>query len=1133
MAWVRKLFWVGIVTIALVVSASAIGIVFIDQIVNYPLVRKLIVKRISVATGMVVQARQFAVTAQDGIGVSGHQVNMEGIDGHRRIAVAQVQIHWRWRDLLRARWTPDNIFLDQPDVQWTGFRTAEKQTRAAPAGETSISPASVAADLPRIVVRNGRLALNAPAVIMDRLSLTALPDPALPDALQIALAGRLEYQRQYMTIKATGTLAMAAPLTCKGKINIAALPLTLLPKVASLPIDHGTVDIDLDVDGQLDGKVVATAALQGKDVRFRLINAKRSHLYDFPKPWLRLYAAYDAQRLSISNFELDIPQTRISGNFSWDHAQNQHLRLEVQAPNMKMAAFKQVLPAAILPEWIETWLMPALTGGQVRLNRFRLDGAPAQWAALDAPQNADTLFLDIELDKVVMFKKQSPLPLSDVAAQVVIDHAALTVSRLQATCGQSSLTAGRLLMPKLYQMPDRYTLAATGRFALQDIRQQAQALLPTTWTAPYLDNVKTLDGMLTGTIKAASEKEDRLRLQSGTNLKLSQAHIVAKSLIFPIAIDHATLAVSKDGHNQAQASGKWGNSALTVRMQTPPAWDQFKIEADGHAAIDQLLAHFQPDRPPIVTSPHPLPCALTVSGAGRAWNVQGDLGIGGATVMAGRIPIEPAEKSRLTVDLQIDGNQVRTDQLGVGAGASQLSLGAPLNWPLPAGAWRIELVADQFDLHGWKVDANAASGLANGRIAISGPLKSLALGGQLDITAARFQLNANAPVISQGHLTLQADAGGSTIIDLASYVGRSPVSAKAQLSRLWPPRGRIQIHCSRFDLADMMPGGLPDLKQHADIQPVAWDDSTHTAEHSDLLMRVEELLWNQSRFGPLHVVGRYHRGQLLVDQLALDWPHGRVAAKARIAFDNGRPVPAAMVYSAIRNQPIDKILKFLEFDNYVTANGFDLESLIRIQGPDPDAWLRSLSGVLETAAMDGVIHKSNVLFPILKFMSIENIIKGEWKFDGSDKGLPFSRLDGHWDIHAGVATSNSLVMKSPVLNAVGQSVIDLPAFHIKGQIQAQPLGSVDAVLGKIPILRHLLLNRSGSFLGLTFDVDGPLDKPAVKYHPAADIGEQMMGRMESLLKTPSRLYDRLTDAHPDASKSTMQQQFEAQSAEDL
>ncbi len=1133
MAWVRRLFWVGIVMIVLVVGVSAIGIVFIDQIVNYPLVRKLIVKRISVAAGMVVQAQQFAVTARDGIGISGRQVNMEGIDGQRRIVVAQVQLHWRWRDLLRARWTPDNIFLDQPDIQWTGLRAAKKQTRAAPAGETSLSPASLAADLPRIVVRNGRLRLNAPAVIMDQLRLTALPDPARPDALQIDLAGRLEYQHQQMKIKAAGMVATAAPMACTGKINVDALPLTLLPKLASLPLDHGTVDIDLDIDGQLDGKVAATAALQGKDVRFRLINAKRSHLYDFPKPRLQLDAVYDSQRLTISNFELDIPQTRISGNFSWDHAQDQRLRLEVSAPGMKMAAFKQVLPDAILPEWIETWLMPALTGGQVRLNRFRLEGAPAQWAALDAPQNADTLFLDIDLDKVVMFKKQSPLPLSDVAAHVVIDHAALTVSRLQAQCNRSKLTDGRLHMPRLYQAPDRYSLSAAGHFSLQDMRRQAQALLPKTLTAPWFDGLERLDGMLSGTLAAASEKNDQVRLQSGTHLKLSQAHAVAKRLVFPIVIDQADWTVADDGRNHVQAAGKWGNSALRARLETPSAWDQFKIDADGHAAIGQLLAHFQPDSQPVVTSPHPLPCTLTVSGAGRAWNVQGDLGIGGATVKAGRIAMQPAEKSRFTVELQLDGNHVRIDKLAMNTGASQLSLGAPLNLPLSADSWRIKLVADQFDLRGWKIDSNAVAGMVNGRMAISGPLQSLALGGQLDITAARFQLNSNAPVVSQGRLSLQADESGSTIIDLAGYVGRSPVSAKAQLRRLWPPRGQIQIHCPRFDLADMMPGGLPDLKQHADIKPVTWDDPTHTTEHTDLLMRVEELLWNQSRFGPLHVVGRYHQGQLLIDQLALNWPHGRVAAKARIAFDNGRPDPAVMLYSAIRNQPIDKILKFLEFDNYLTAKGFNLESLIRIQGPDPDAWLKSLSGVLEAAAVDGVIHKSYVLFPILKFMSIENIIKGDWKFDGSDKGLPFSRLDERWDIHAGVATSDSLVMKSPVFNAVGQSVIDLPAFHVKGQIQAQPLGSVDAVLGKIPILRHVLLNRKGSFLGLTFDVDGPLDKPTVSYHPAADIGKQVMGRMENLLETPSRLYDRLTDAHPDTSKSTMQQQFEAQSAEDL
>jgi uncharacterized protein YhdP len=166
--------------------------------------------------------------------------------------------------------------------------------------------------------------------------------------------------------------------------------------------------------------------------------------------------------------------------------------------------------------------------------------------------------------------------------------------------------------------------------------------------------------------------------------------------------------------------------------------------------------------------------------------------------------------------------------------------------------------------------------------------------------------------------------------------------------------------------------------------------------------------------------------------------------------------------------------------------------------------ISSLTGSADFLIEKGKIQKSNIILQVLEFLSVQNIFVNR-PTETSVEGFYFKSISGNVVIDNGVIESNNLIMKSPVLNGAFKGSVDLCNDQIDFDMGIQPLGTIDFLVSKIPIVGYILTGKEKSILVYYFKVTGPLSKPEVQYVPLKNWGTGLEGFFERLFLTPSRI----------------------------
>ena len=107
------------------------------------------------------------------------------------------------------------------------------------------------------------------------------------------------------------------------------------------------------------------------------------------------------------------------------------------------------------------------------------------------------------------------------------------------------------------------------------------------------------------------------------------------------------------------------------------------------------------------------------------------------------------------------------------------------------------------------------------------------------------------------------------------------------------------------------------------------------------------------------------------------------------------------------------------------------------------------------------------MIDVLDFLSIQKVFQ-ERPPDLSKEGLYFETIAGNFVVDKGVFSTESLIMKSPILNVAGQGHIDIPKKWIDFDLGVQPLGTVDSLVSHIPVIGHIFVGKEKSPSHLLF-----------------------------------------------------------------
>jgi uncharacterized protein YhdP len=118
------------------------------------------------------------------------------------------------------------------------------------------------------------------------------------------------------------------------------------------------------------------------------------------------------------------------------------------------------------------------------------------------------------------------------------------------------------------------------------------------------------------------------------------------------------------------------------------------------------------------------------------------------------------------------------------------------------------------------------------------------------------------------------------------------------------------------------------------------------------------------------------------------------------------------------------------------------------------------------------------------------------------EGLQYLSLSIRGDIKDGNATITEYVLDGTTVDIVGQGRIDLVTRECDLQMLAAPFQTVNYVIGKIPLLRHIL---GGTLVEVPVKVSGTTADPKVSLLNPSEVGKNLVGIVERTFKLPVEL----------------------------
>jgi hypothetical protein len=90
--------------------------------------------------------------------------------------------------------------------------------------------------------------------------------------------------------------------------------------------------------------------------------------------------------------------------------------------------------------------------------------------------------------------------------------------------------------------------------------------------------------------------------------------------------------------------------------------------------------------------------------------------------------------------------------------------------------------------------------------------------------------------------------------------------------------------------------------------------------------------------------------------------------------------------------------------------------------------------------------------------------------------------------------------------AIAEGEVDMPGESLDFDLVAQPFGTIDSLVSKVPVVGYIITGEDKKFLVYSFKVKGPWSKPEVKYVPLKDVGNGTVGFLKRLFFTPRRIF---------------------------
>jgi uncharacterized protein involved in outer membrane biogenesis len=232
----------------------------------------------------------------------------------------------------------------------------------------------------------------------------------------------------------------------------------------------------------------------------------------------------------------------------------------------------------------------------------------------------------------------------------------------------------------------------------------------------------------------------------------------------------------------------------------------------------------------------------------------------------------------------------------------------------------------------------------------------------------------------------------------------------------------------------------------------------------------------------------YERGVLKSHEFHVLIGGGRIQTKGSADLRNLERVPFTVEpdISAVR---LESIASLLNTDKLTVHAPLTMTGRVQGRTGSKKDLLASLRGNLEAEAGPGRIPDigpvGNTLFKILAFVNLQQMFSGKKLDDLANEGIPFDSLTYQATFQDGTMGVNKLRLLSPALHLDADGTIYLVKERLDMKAHIELLGTLDKVLGLVPVLGK----AAGQLTNVYLKLKGPWENPKIRVIPTKGITE--------------------------------------------
>ena len=1098
----------------LVLLLFTASVLLLNTLIQKPAFQAYLLGRLSEATGYKLHARKIELSLWGGVGISAVDLYAASKPGTGKIVAPRIRILFDAGELVRGRIIPTKIFLLRPIIELdvTGRKTSGSR-------DTTL----LIEMLIQSIVRLSSGSLKKAAIHIKNIPFSLedidLDISKVDDAIgkfHVNLRGNVLFQKEEAGFRLSGNIfcsekGVDSP-SADVSIETGSVPLSWIPWPACLPFKKGHAKAKIRLKGMLDGSLTAAGKIIADDFHFLLKNRKAIKDYSLPHLIMDFEASYYKKHIKISSccIHSDDVSLEASLNFNFRERLTRYMALKVKSSVMPFKTFERIFPTPLVTSWLENRLFSIFTTGDVRLDVFSLQGSLERIGKLNLPENSDVLLMRMSLNDLELHETGAAMPFKKISGKFAIEKGDLVVSGVKAVFGNSEINKASLNIHRLFLDSPSFHVSLDGLFDLNDLlRQREMDAIPLSWQQ-QLKKVQSLTGNLKAGIQVGYEKGwGQPRILKGRFL-FEECAITHEKLLLPITLEKADVFIDKEGESPFHAAGLWGNSGFQLSGIMIDSWEV--VKADVAALVDMNEIEdfcYDPLQLPLRFSSY-LPCNLSFKKDHDFWSWQGEMALDGLVMETTSFSMDPVGKAdRLIFNMEIQPNdRILLKDLRCFMGESLFELKG--HYDLTNDEYTLNVSTKNFLMENLGLRYRKADAPAKGAVTCQAeinaryrdPLKT-SVTGELEAQDFAFALPGISSPVMDCDFLLNFSGKEVSLPFLNIQIGQSLIHVQGDFSGWDGLKGEARASSNNLDLSDFISEEAANLR-FKDIKPVR----NPFMKKSEICFTLDAAggRWRKINCGPFRAECVFRSGDLFIERLRLQTEHGAISMKGHIKGEK-EVEKQFSIFFKINEQPLKELYESVGFENkqLYPEGKVTLEGILYMEGREKEALISSLTGSSNVLLEKGKIKKSYVIFKILDFLSLQKFYKKRPQ-DLSKEGFYFESIKGHIFINRGVLETENIVMRGPVFNAVAKGTVDLAKKEIDFDIGAQPLGTVDSLISKIPIAGYILTGKEKSLLTYYFKVEGPLKKPAVRYVPLKKIGKNMIGFLTRLLLTPVRLF---------------------------